>query len=173
MSSPGPASEAEEAAAAGVFLRNLPVLTERHAVREIVLAMESHRMHREVQEATCRSLVELTPSVANEEWYKIWGEGGSALAGLKTEYCALAAHGVIGAVSQAMTTHACSASVLEAGCKVLGAMARNDENRVKIAEAGGIEVILGTMRGHEGDAGVQEWGCGALCGDVGLWGTWV
>ena len=71
----------------------------------------------------------------------------------------LAAHGVIDAVSQAMATHACSASVVEAGCKVLRTIARSAENKVKIAEAGGIKAFLGAMRGHERDAGVQEQGC--------------
>jgi hypothetical protein len=144
------------------FLRDLQALTQQRAVREIVLAMERHRVHRQVQEEACRVLVELTPSVEDEEWRRIWDEGGSALAGLRAEYAALAAHGVINAVSQAMATHACSASVVKSGCKVLGAMARNDDNKVKIAEAGGITAIVGGIRGNEGDARLQEEGCKAL-----------
>ena len=124
-----------------------------------------------MQEAACRALVELTPGKDTKEWRKVLKEGGSALAGLRAEYAALAAHGVIDAMVQAMATHACSASVVEAGCKVLRAMARNVDNCVKIAEAdhqvkiakaGGIEAILRAMRGHGGDAEVQAQGCGAF-----------
>ena len=41
-------------------------------------------------------------------------------------------------------------------------LAGNADNKVKIGEAGGIEAILGAMRGHEGDAEVQKQGCWAL-----------
>ena len=39
---------------------------------------------------------------------------------------------------------------------------KNEANRVKIGEAGGIPVILAGMQTHAGDALVQENGCGAL-----------
>ena len=38
----------------------------------------------------------------------------------------------------------------------------NAENKVKIAEAGGIEAIVQAMGRHGEDKGVQEAGCGAL-----------
>jgi hypothetical protein len=159
-----PATEAEEAAGASVFLRNLPFLTERRAVRRIVLTMESHRMHREVQEAACRALAELTPCVETEteEYRNLEVEGGSALDGLIAEYDVLAAHNVIAGVLQAMSTHAVSSSVVALGCKVLRELARSKANEVKIAKAGGIEAIIAGMRGHKKNAWVQEWACRAL-----------
>ena len=40
--------------------------------------------------------------------------------------------------------------------------ANNAENRVKIAEAGGIQAIVEGTEKHKEHAGVQEQGCGAL-----------
>ena len=41
-------------------------------------------------------------------------------------------------------------------------MALNENNRVTIAEAGGIITILSAMKTHSSNATVQEYGCGVL-----------
>ena len=41
-------------------------------------------------------------------------------------------------------------------------IARNDDNNVKVAAAGGIEVIVTAMKNHQASAAVQQNGCGAL-----------
>ena len=38
----------------------------------------------------------------------------------------------------------------------------NDKNRVTIADAGGITMILSAMMTHSSNASVQEYGCAAL-----------
>ena len=38
----------------------------------------------------------------------------------------------------------------------------SDENKVTMANAGGIELIVSAMKEHKSSAGVQEKGCGAL-----------
>ena len=43
------------------------------------------------------------------------------------------------------------------------AMRYVDENRVKIASLGGIEVILTAMKEHKSHEKIQECGCCALC----------
>jgi hypothetical protein len=138
----GPETLAEEAAGAAAFLHDLPSMTKRRDVLNIVHAMQRHRMHNEVQEAACRALLKLTPCVEPQEWRKVWDERGSALDSLMAEYDELAAHGVIDIVSQAMWTHVESSSVVESGCKVLGCVARCRHNEAKIAEAGGFEAII-------------------------------
>ena len=42
------------------------------------------------------------------------------------------------------------------------AMRHVDENRVKIASLGGIEVILTAMKEHKSHEKIQRYGCGAL-----------
>ena len=41
-------------------------------------------------------------------------------------------------------------------------MAVNDDNKVSIVAAGGIDTILSTLMNHLSNAYVQEYGCGAL-----------
>ena len=45
---------------------------------------------------------------------------------------------------------------------VLCDLALNADNQIKIAEEGGIKVVMDAMRNHIGLAGVQEYGCWAL-----------
>ena len=40
--------------------------------------------------------------------------------------------------------------------------ANSDDNRVAIAEAGGIQSVVEAMGRHKDDATVQQWGCDAL-----------
>eukprot|EP00276_Gloeochaete_wittrockiana_P020924 CAMPEP_0184349966 /NCGR_PEP_ID=MMETSP1089-20130417/37391_1 /TAXON_ID=38269 ORGANISM="Gloeochaete wittrockiana, Strain SAG46.84" /NCGR_SAMPLE_ID=MMETSP1089 /ASSEMBLY_ACC=CAM_ASM_000445 /LENGTH=57 /DNA_ID=CAMNT_0026682499 /DNA_START=1 /DNA_END=170 /DNA_ORIENTATION=+ len=57
-----------------------------------------------------------------------------------------------------MRRHASVAGVQEKGCGALWIIAVNAANKVSIAEAGGITVILDAMRRHAAVAGVQEQG---------------
>jgi hypothetical protein len=53
--------------------------------------------------------------------------------------------------------------VQRAGCSALWILAAgNAGNRVAIAEAGGVQAVVGAMKLHQGIAAVQEMGCGAL-----------
>ena len=61
-----------------------------------------------------------------------------------------------------MGGHRGDADVQKEDCWALGYFALHDDNRAKIAAAGGIEAVVWAMGGHRGDAGVQQWGCGAL-----------
>ncbi|XP_013096623.2 armadillo repeat-containing protein 6-like [Biomphalaria glabrata] len=63
----------------------------------------------------------------------------------------------------AMITHAKSASIAEAVCKVLTAITlRNAENCQKVVECEGHQHIVQAMRLHPGDVGVQKNACMAL-----------
>eukprot|EP00961_Rhodomonas_salina_P095293 1282150-Rhodomonas_salina.1 len=61
-----------------------------------------------------------------------------------------------------MKQHVKSAGVQEQGCGALRNLAVNDENKVKIGAAGGIEAVITAMQQHADSEGVQEWGCAAL-----------
>ena len=50
----------------------------------------------------------------------------------------------------------------ENGCGAISNLALNDNNKVTIADAGGITTILSAMKTHSSNATVQENGCGAL-----------
>ena len=52
--------------------------------------------------------------------------------------------------------------VQKQGCRALANLSENVDNGTKIAEAGGIEVIIEGMRRHKEVAGVQQQGCVAL-----------
>jgi hypothetical protein len=61
------------------------------------------------------------------------------------------------AIVQGMRKHSKHAQVQQQGCRSLSRLARDDDNRIKIAEAGGIEAILAALVAHT-DAG--GWGGG-------------
>jgi len=61
-----------------------------------------------------------------------------------------------------MRRHQSDAWVQWRGCNKLESLAGNDDNRIKIADAGGIADVLAAMRAHRSHVGVQEMGCGAL-----------
>ena len=65
-------------------------------------------------------------------------------------------------VLAAMTAHAGNAVVQAQGCGALRNLSVNDDNKMAIAGAGGIEVVVAAMTAHAGNAGVQKFGCGAL-----------
>ena len=71
--------------------------------------------------------------------------------------------GGIVAILSGMKDHIDHAGVQEQGCGALRNLANNVENRVSIANAGGmIAAIVSGMKAHTDHAGVQEQGCGAL-----------
>ena len=61
-----------------------------------------------------------------------------------------------------MRKHKEHAGLQENGCAALWSLAVNADNQVKVAQAGGIEMVISAMKKHEGHAGVQEKGCAAL-----------
>ena len=71
-------------------------------------------------------------------------------------------HRGIDAVLKDMRQHPEDAKVQEKGCKALGSLAVNADNKVKIRAEGGVEAIVQAMGGHLGSEEVQEVGCGAL-----------
>ena len=64
---------------------------------------------------------------------------------------------------EGMKQHPGQAGVQQQGCWALRNLGRDAENQVKIAAAGGIQVVVGAMTQHPGAAGVQQYGCWALC----------
>ena len=62
----------------------------------------------------------------------------------------------------AMEHHKDVAGVQQNGCVALWNLAANDDNRVAIAEAGGVRAVVEAMERHKDVAGVQQYGCGAL-----------
>ena len=61
-----------------------------------------------------------------------------------------------------MRQHSQNAEVQQQGCNCLYNLAYVPDNKVKIREEGGIEVILEALRQHSGHAMVQQHGCNAL-----------
>jgi hypothetical protein len=61
-----------------------------------------------------------------------------------------------------MKSHSSNADVQENGCGALWYLALNDNNKVTIAEAGGITTILSAMDNHSSNPFVQYCGCTAL-----------
>ena len=55
-----------------------------------------------------------------------------------------------------------SSAKYQKACWALRALAINDDNKVTISAAGGIEAIAAAMTAHKGSAGVQEEACSAL-----------
>eukprot|EP00961_Rhodomonas_salina_P199934 2696514-Rhodomonas_salina.1 len=61
-----------------------------------------------------------------------------------------------------MRQHAEHAGVQEAGCWAVRNLADNVDNKARVANEGGIGVVLGAMWQHAEHAGVQEAGCRAV-----------
>ena len=68
----------------------------------------------------------------------------------------------IAVILSLLQAHRDHASVQELGCCQLAKLATNAENRVSIANAGGIAAILSGMKARIYHAGIQEEGCRAL-----------
>jgi hypothetical protein len=136
-------------------------------IEEVMAAMKEHRAIAGVQEQACGALINLAANsnTANKVW--IAGAGG------------------IEAVVAAMAANKASAGVQEQACGALRSLAgaqftcftgtkvqiltlrnlaanNNTVNKVKIAEAGGINAIVDVMVALKAHAGVQELACGAL-----------
>jgi len=68
-----------------------------------------------------------------------------------------------GAIVKAMREHAANAAIQRKGCEALRSLAaKSAENKILIAQVGGIEALVTAMQGHATDPGVQEWACRAL-----------
>ena len=67
------------------------------------------------------------------------------------------------ALVRGMQTYTTHFRTQKKGCRALRNLAVNADNKIKIAEQGGIDVILEAMRTCKSHAGVQRVGCGALC----------
>ena len=65
-------------------------------------------------------------------------------------------------ILSAMQQHKRFAVIQEQGCCALRNIAGNEDNRVKLAEAGAIQVILGATEQHPTSPGVQLYACWAL-----------
>jgi hypothetical protein len=79
-----------------------------------------------------------------------------------TERTAFAQAGGIDLLTRAFLIHPASSTVVEALFKVVHNLARDAENKERIAAAGGIDRVVQAMAAHVGVAGVQEQGCWAL-----------
>jgi serine/threonine protein kinase len=122
--------EAEQEAGAREFERSIASLDRQRDVASIVRGMQKFGADKAVQKATCLALLNLTPSVVGDEWQKIRREDGEAWAQMRREYRALASAGVIDVVCRAISAH--SEEVACVGCRILGLLARDDENQRKI-----------------------------------------
>ena len=65
-------------------------------------------------------------------------------------------------ILSAMKDHSSNANIQHYGCGALQKLAGNDNNKVVIADEGGIARIVSAMRTHPNNANVQEYGCAAL-----------
>ena len=70
--------------------------------------------------------------------------------------------GDVAGLVRGMSTYASHSGVQQEGCRALVNLARNAENKIKIAKEGGIKVVMDAMVNHISHAGVQEQGCWAL-----------
>ena len=70
--------------------------------------------------------------------------------------------GDVAGLVRGMSTYAAHVGVQGCGCWVLSNLAANADNQIKIAEEGGIKVVMDAMRKHSSHGGVQEQGCWAL-----------
>ena len=61
-----------------------------------------------------------------------------------------------------MRAHETVSDLQKEGCALLKYLALDNENRVRIAQAGGVCAVLSAMRTNESNAYVQKEGCGAL-----------
>ena len=59
------------------------------------------------------------------------------------------------AIVKGMLKHSGHVQVQQKGCRLLATLARDDDNKIKIAEAGGIEAILAALVAHTDAVG---WG---------------
>ena len=65
-------------------------------------------------------------------------------------------------ILSAMKYHLDNAQVQHYGCAALQNLAMNDNNKVMIAETGGIPTIVSAMKYHSSNINVQHYGCAAL-----------
>ena len=142
---------------AATFERTIEHLESRGDIAALVRGMKTYAAHTSIQEKGCDVLLNLTPSVGDE--YQSIRRQKIPWKGMGEKYEAMASAGVIGVVCHAIST---TPTIAATGCRLLKLLARNDDNSIKIAEQGGISVILEAMRTHTSHAGVQEEGCGAL-----------
>ena len=66
------------------------------------------------------------------------------------------------AIIDAMRLHAAVPTMAESGCAALRALALHQDNRVALAECGGIPAVVSAMQAHPAEKGVQAQGAGAL-----------
>ena len=144
---------------AGKFERSIASLGARRDLAALVRGMRTFGGHSGVREKGCRSLLNSTPSATGDEFRAIWEEDGERRKVMVQQYKELEAVGVIDVVCHAISINA---SVAATGCQILTFLARDDDNKGKIAQDGGIAAVLAALRKHPDSAGVQEWGCGAL-----------
>jgi len=61
-----------------------------------------------------------------------------------------------------MERHKEKAAVQQYACAVLWNISIKDENKLAIAQTGGITTIIAAMKGHGDSGDVQKYSCGAL-----------
>ena len=147
----------EEAAA-----HTLGSLQAQEDIPAVVQIMERFPANAVIQAKGCETLLSLTPSAVGDEYLAIWREDGEGWTRMDGQYKALASPGVIGVVCRAISTNA---SVAATACRILWFLARRDDNKVKIAQQGGIRALLDAMVNHSRHAGVLEtcsWALGNL-----------
>jgi formylmethanofuran dehydrogenase subunit D len=137
-------------------------IAEAGGIEAVVSAMKAHKTSVLVQQHACAALKSLALNAGNK--VKIAEAGG-----IEAVVSAMQAHKTSGLVHEpawkvweAMEAHQASGLVQEQACAALSNLAVNDGNKVKIAEAGGIEAVVAAMEAHKTSVLVHEPACLAL-----------
>jgi len=125
------------------FERSIASLEARKSIGSLVLGMSNFATADTIQQECCGALRNLAAKDPGNQ-------------------VAIADHGGITAVLQALGRHQRHARVQESGCGALCNLAVNADNQVAIADQGGITAVLQALGRHQCHAGVQMQGCGAL-----------
>ena len=148
------------------FERSIPSLQSQKDVDAIVRGMKLHDTHPGIQEKACGALLALTPCAKEEEWRRIRDEKGAEYDSVMASLAEFAQLSVIEHLLQVLTSHMTLVEAVVPSCQIIWCLARNDDNRIAIAEAGGIERLMAALRTHADHTGVVKAACGAL-GNIG------